>query len=272
MRNVDEGGIPEPAGIEWVRDPLHPKCFAQTEGAHQAMPQDWRTTRHYYLADLTHLDEQLGRVTKALEESGRAENTYLVMLSDHGELFLDHGFTGKGERHYDACVRVPLMISGPGLQAGLAREEAVQLEDIFPTVMDMAGLTVPAPRAIGPYLKMSEGAEEYPGKSLLPLGRGEHPARWRDELWIESYNNIGSTTPAFWARTVRTRDWRYTLYPGGQGEQLFSLGNDPDEQRNLAGDAGSVAARREMRDRLLEKVILQDYPHTRHGLFSLGVF
>ena len=272
MRNVDETRIPAPAGIEWVNDPLHPKCFDHTEGQHQVMPADWRTTRHYYMADLTHLDEQLGRITKAIDESGRAGNTYLIMLSDHGELFLDHGFTGKGERHYDACVRVPLMISGPGIKPGLTREEPAQLEDIFPTVMEMAGLTLPPPRSVGPYLKMPEGAEAYPGKSLLPLGRGGPPSRWRDELWIESYNNISSTTPAFWARTVRTRDWRYTLYPGGQGEQLFSLRNDPDEQRNLAGDSGYAAARREMRDRLLEKVILQDYPHTRHSLFSLGVF
>ena len=104
MRNVDESRIPEPAGIEWVNDPCIPKRFAHTEGAHQTMPPDWRTIRHYYMADLTHLDEQLGRVTKSLEESGRSENTYLIMLSDHGELFLDHGFTGKGERHYDVIA------------------------------------------------------------------------------------------------------------------------------------------------------------------------
>lgn len=272
LKNVDESGIPEPAPIEWVNDPLHPKCFPRTEGAHEILPRGWRTTRHYYLADLTHLDEQLGRVTKALEESGRMKNAYLIMLSDHGELFLDHGFTGKGERHYDACVRVPLMIAGPGLRKDAACEELVHLEDIFPTVMEMASLSLPSPRVVGPYLKMPAGAERYPGESLLPLCRGERPARWRDELEIESYNNISSTTPAFWARTIRTRDWRYTLYPGGQGEQLFSLRNDPDEQRNLAGDAGYRSTRGEMRDRLLEQVILQDYPHTRNDLFSLGVF
>ena len=118
LKNVDESAIPAPAPVEWVTDPLHPKCFPDTEGAHEVIPQDWCKTRHYYLADLTHLDEQLGRIMKALEESGRMTNTYLVMLSDHGELFLDHGFTGKGERHYDACVRVPLMIAGPGLRQG----------------------------------------------------------------------------------------------------------------------------------------------------------
>ena len=272
MKRVDESRIPAPAPIEWMTDPLGPKCFAHTEGAKTSMPEDWRTTRHYYFADLTHLDEQLGRVRKALEEAGRLDNAYFIMLSDHGELLLDHGFTGKGERHYDACVRVPLMIAGPGLQKNVKRQELVQLEDIFPTVMEAAGLSAPAPRVIGPYLKMPVDAERYPGRSLLPLCRGEQPARWRDDVEIESYNNITSTTPAFWARTVRTPEWRYTMYPGGAGEQLFSLSNDPAEQRNLAGDAGYAKVRGEMRDRLLERVILQDYPHTRRGLYSLGVY
>jgi arylsulfatase len=272
MRNVDESLIPPPAPIEWVNDPLHPKCFARTEGAHTRIPDDWRTTRRYYLADLTHLDEQLGRVTKALEAAGRLDNTYVIMLSDHGELFLDHGFTGKGERHYDACVRVPLMIAGPGINKGATYENPVQLEDIFPTVMEMAGLAMPSPHVIGPYLKLPGGSEQYPGRSLLGLCRGEKPDRWRDELEIESYNNIDSTTQNYWARTIWTRDWRYSLYPGGQGEQLFSLRNDPDEQHNLAADTGYSQVRSEMRDRLIEKLILQDYPHTRRNLFSLGVY
>ncbi len=237
-KNVDESQIPPPAPIEWLNDPLHP-----TEGARKRMPDDWRTTRLYYMADLTHLDEQLGQVTKALRESGRLDNTYLILLSDHGELFLDHGFTGKGERHYDACVRVPIIVSGPGPKAGLARSELLQLEDTFQTVMEAAGLAAPAPKAIGPYLKLPADAERLPGRSLLPLCPEE-----------------------------RMEEWRYTLYPGGQGEQLFSLLHDPDEQRNLAAEAGYARVRTEMRDRILECLILQDYPHKRQDLCSLGVY
>ena len=274
MKNVDESKIPPPAPIEWENDPLHPKCFPLTEGAHSRIPEDWRANRHYYMADLTYLDAQLGMILGELEKTGRLDNTYLILLSDHGELFYDHGFTGKGERHYDACVRVPLMISGPGLQKGLDRYDLVHLEDIFPTVMEMAGLAMPQPVVKGHYLKRSLVAENerYPGKSLMPLCRGEQPDKWRDQLEIESYNNIGSTTPEFWARTVRTKDWRYTLYPENSGEQMFSLKEDPDEQKNLAGDPGYARVRTEMRDRLLEEIILQDYPHTQRDRFSLGVF
>ena len=77
-------------------------------------------------------------------------------------------------------------------------------------------------------------------------------------------------TPDHWARTVRTHDWRYTMYPRG-GEQLFDLTNDPDEQRNLARDPAYEGVRRDLRDRLLELLIDQDYPHSPRGRFAYGV-
>jgi arylsulfatase A-like enzyme len=271
MKDVDTGRIPAPVPIEWLNDPSAPTCFSHTEGARKAIPDTWRQIRQYYFADLVHLDRQLGIVMDALERTGRLSNTHLIFLSDHGELFLDHGFTGKGERHYDACVRVPLIIAGPGLRQGHTRAEIVQLEDIFPTVLDMAGLAQPRPKVLGNYLKLTEAEERYPGRSLTGLCRGESPASWRQSMYIESYNNISSTVPAFWARTVRTRDWRYTMYPGGQGEQLFRLTDDPDERRNLARAAGVARMRTELRDILLEQVILQDYPHTPNNRHALGV-
>ncbi len=270
MKDVDAAAIPAPAPMEWLDDPAAPKCFPRTEGARKAIPDTWRNYRHYYYADLVHLDRQLGRVLETLEQTGRLNNTFLIFLSDHGELFMDHGFSGKGERHYDACIRIPLVVMGPGFQRGVTREEFVQLEDIFPTVLELARIDQPRPVVLGPYLKLTEADEHYPGYSLAPLCRGERPS-WRDSAYIESYNNISSTTPAFWARTVVTAGHRYTLYPGDQGEQLFHLREDPSEQRNLARHNGSSRIRSEMRDRLLEAVILQDYPHTPNRRYSLGV-
>ncbi|HTM50092.1 MAG TPA: sulfatase-like hydrolase/transferase [Bryobacteraceae bacterium] len=269
MKEVDESQIPAPIEPEWLDDPIAPRCFAATEGARKVIPPNWRGYRHYYFADLVHLDRQLGLVTKALEESGRLDNTYLIFLSDHGELFMDHGFSGKGERHYDACVRVPLMIAGPGLRRGESRAEIAQLEDIFPTVMEMASLPLPKARRMGPYLKQEP--EVYPGRSLLGLCRGEQPKDWRGAAYMESYNNITTVRTGYWARSVRTRDWRYSMYPRGEGEQLFDLRNDPHETKNLAADPAYKASRAEMRDRLLEAVILQDYPHTPRALYALGV-
>lgn len=275
MRMVDESLIPPPAGVEWVNNPTQPKCFPTTQGAHQAIPADWRTLRHYYFADLSYMDAQLGRITQALEQAGRLDNTYFIMLSDHGSLLLDHGFTGKGERHYDSCVHIPLTIAGPGLQKGATRDQMVQLEDIFPTVMEMAGLPMPEPLVI-PGADLDKPfvaeAERYPGCSLMGLCRGEQPSGWRDAIEIESYNNSRWTTTDYWARTICTKDWRYTFYPRNTGEQMYSLKNDPDEQTDLSHDPAYASVRTEMRDRLLDQIVLQDFPHTRRDCFSLGTY
>jgi len=270
LGQIDTDLITEPLAPEWVDDLLGPACYATSEGVLFDIPSYWRGRRQFFLADMVHLDEQLGQVITGLRDAGRWDNTYLILITDHGELLMDHGFTGKGERPYDACVRVPLMIAGPGLQGGTTRSEIVQLEDICPTVLEMADLPLYQPTAMGPYLKETP-VPALAGRSLLPLCRGEQARGWRDAGYIESYNNIGTCTPRNWARTVRTARYRYTMFPGNQGEQLFDLRNDPDETVNLAGDAAYGGVRREMRDRLLEEVLLQDYPHSPRELFSLGV-
>jgi arylsulfatase len=108
-------------------------------------------------------------------------------------------------------------------------------------------------------------------RNRLPLCRGEQVPNWRDAVEIESYNNVRALSTDCWARTIRTRDWRYTLYPLNTGEQLFSMKTDPDEQKNLAGDPGYARVRTEMRDRLLEQIIMQDHPHTQRDRFGLGI-
>lgn len=285
MDLVDTGRIPEPISPEWAEHPRGPSCFSSTEGATTTIPENWREKRWYYLADVAHLDHQLGLVMEALEKTGRTDNTYLIFLSDHGELLLDHGFSGKAERHYDGCIRVPLVIAGPGLAEGIDCHEIVQHEDLFPTVLEMAGVPLPRPRVMQQVQGMedlgsSDGIYErgdlvnslvpVAGRSLMGLCRGRETEAWRDAAYSESFNNIDSFTPSYWARTVRTADWRYTLYPQGGGEQLFHLSEDPDETRNLAYDTSYAERRQEMRDRLLELVILQDFPHTPRNLFALG--
>ncbi len=269
MKYIDVTKIPEPIPPEWIEDSNQPTCFKRSEGVITRIPDNWRELRRYYFADIVHLDHQLGLVMEVLEKTGRLENTYIIFIADHGELLMDHGFSGKAERHYDACIRVPLIITGPGLQKGLSCNEIVQHEDIFPTVLEIAGLPLPEPHIMGPYLK--ELPNVVAGRSLLKLCKGETLKDWRNAAYVESYNNINSATPVNWARTIRTKDWRYTMYPEKNGEQLFYLRDDPDEQRNLAYDPEYAQVRQELRDRLLELIILQDYPHTPRQLYALGV-
>lgn len=268
LRRVDPDTLPEPAPAEWTTDPHAPGYFKNLTPS----TRDWRHFRRCYFADLLHLDHQLGKLFDRLEAMNRLDTTHILLLSDHGDLLGDHGFYGKEERHYDACIRVPLILAGPGVAAGQTRDELVQLEDICPAVLDLAGLRFPPLPKAGPYLR-GEAADipQLPGRSLLPLCRGETPGDWRRDAYSESYNRITSRDPGDWARTLRTPRHRYTLYPRGKGEQLFDLREDPDEQTNLAADPGHAALRAELRDRLLERIILQDHPKPRRGLHALGV-
>lgn len=269
MGRVDVDKIPEPVPAEWATDPNAPGYF---KGKKPNAPDDWRYRRQCYFADLAHLDEQLGKVLDALEETGRLDSATVIFLADHGDLFLDHGFGGKEERHYDACIRVPLIIRGPESGRGLTCDEIVQLEDICPTILEAAGLAAEPMPKMGPYLHVDAAdIPVLPGRSLLPLCRGEKVDGWRTAAYCESYNGIWSITPADWARTVRTKDFRYTFYAAGNGEQMFDLRADPDEQRNIAADPAHAATRQELRDQLMELIVMQDYPKTRRELFALGV-
>ena len=268
MQYVDVSKIPEPAPAEWVHDPHAPGYFCDKT----PVDRDWQYARHCYFADIVHLDRQLGKVLDALEAAGRLDNAYLFFLSDHGELLCDHGFVGKEERHYDACIRVPLIIAGPGLQRGQVCDQLVQHEDLCPTVLEACSVSLPPLPKTGPYLKVEQqDIVSLPGRSLLGLCRGEEPDAWRDEAYSESYNAIWSITPGDWARTIRTRDFRYTFYAAGNGEQMFDLRTDPDEQHNVVADPAYATTRRELCDRLLELIVLQDYPKPRRELFALGV-
>jgi arylsulfatase len=268
LRLVDPDNLPEPALAEWQEDPHAPAYFESK----QPSGGNWRHVRRCYFADLLHLDHQLGLVLDQLEALNRLQSTAIILLADHGDLLGDHGCYGKEERHYDACIRVPLIIAGPGLKPGQTRVEMVQLEDICPTVLDLAGQSLPPMPKLGPYLNMDAAdIPQLPGRSLLPLCRGETPADWRTAAYIESYNKISSADPGDWARSIRTERYRYTLYPCGNGEQLFDLMNDPDEQNNLVADPDHAHTRTELRDQLLELIILQDYPKPRRELYALGV-
>lgn len=109
--NVDK--IPEPLVAEWVEDPHALKELSRRT----SITSDWEYAWHCYFVDLCHLDEQLGRVMDALESTDRLDNTFIIFPSDHGEMCFDHGFFSKEEKHYDACIRVPVIICWPGFIA-----------------------------------------------------------------------------------------------------------------------------------------------------------
>ena len=115
------------------------------------------------------------------------------------------------------------------------------------------------------------------GKSLLELCKKKKNNNWRNEAYSESYYlpfiySKEDLSPYSWARTVRNKQYRYTMYPMNKGEQLFDLYNDPDEQVNLVVNSKYMKSRQELRDRLLDLIITQDYPYAPRNLCKHGVW
>lgn len=274
LDQVEVDRIPDPVPAEWLDDPDAPGYFARHRPPDVS---DHRNRRAHYFADLVHLDEQVGRIFAALRETGRLDSTYVIFTSDHGEMLGDHGFYTKEEKHYEACVRVPLYILGPGLLSGIVDDGIVQHEDICPTIVDMAGTRMPGLPFGGPRLtvdpEMQVGPTEVvriPGRSLLPRCTKPGMSSARSSAYIESYNSPRSQDYRDWVRTVRSSRWRYSYWAETGEEQLFDMENDPDEQRNLAKDPAVTHVLHGLRAELLEHVIRQDWPKSPRGLFSLG--
>jgi len=173
-----------------------------------------------YYAMITHLDDQIGRVLGALEASGRADNTIVVFAGDNGLAVGQHGLLGK-QNLYEHSVRVPLILSGVGIPKGKQSDALCYLLDVFPTLCDLAGVSVP---------------DTVEGKSLAPVLASD-TAQVRDSIFC-AYRTF--------QRMVSDGRWKLILYnvKGKRTTQLFDLKNDPWELSNLADDpthAGRVA-------------------------------
>lgn len=164
--------------------------------------------RQEYYAIITHMDEQIGRILDALEESGKAENTYIFFSADHGLAVGHHGLIGK-QNLFEHSTRVPLIAKGPGIAGGATNDSPVYLQDIMTTSLELAGVDIP---------------EHVQFKSLAPVWSGES----------DGYDAIyGGYLKS--QRSVTKGDWKLVLYPNVPKALLFHIGDDPMEMKDLAG-------------------------------------
>lgn len=165
------------------------------------------------------VDREVGRLLDALDALHLTEDTVVVYVSDHGDMDAHHRLVYKGPFMYDQLVRVPLIIRVParfGGGAGVRNDDLVSLADVMPTLCALARRDAP----------------EGDGMSLAPaLSGGVLPAP-RAGVAVQYYGKQQWVNPI---RTWRTRDWKYNRYLV-HGEELYHLGNDPEEMTNLAGD------------------------------------
>lgn len=169
----------------------------------------WTNKVRSYLASISFADHLVGRVLDALDASGAAGNTIVVLLSDHGYHLGEKGITGKNTL-WERSTHVPLIVAGPGVTAGVRSRQPVELLDLYPTLTEITGVTGPA---------------VLEGQSLAPLFRNPDARRDRPAITTHGPGN----------HAVRDARYRYIRYADGS-EELYDLEADPNEWVNLAAD------------------------------------
>jgi arylsulfatase len=193
-----------------------------------------------YYAMIEQADTAVGHMLQALEETGQADNTIVIFMSDHGEMLGDHGIYLKGPYFYDCLTRVPLMIRWPNrFKAGTKVDAMVELIDLAPTLLEAAGIPVPS------------GMQ---GRSLTPLLTGQTKEH-RDSVYME-YLDANATYPIPpMMSCVRTEKWKLTMCDKPRSGELYDLEKDPGEFNNLWNDPHHKDAQEMMLQSLVARMI-----------------
>lgn len=230
MAMIDADQIDIPPGLQDVDGAGHPvdEYTRITKNCRYAFSERLvREIRHTYFAMIAQLDELVGRVLHTLDGLGLAETTYVVFSSDHGEMAGEHNQILK-RTMYESSAHIPLIVRGPDVKAGAIVHTPVSLIDMYPTLLDMAGISY-AEHAVQPGCP-----ETLDGESLLPVSTGQSGAR---RGWAFSeYHADRSCTGTF---MLRCAEWKYLKHIG-YAPQLFDLSSDPEEMEDLASHRPDV--------------------------------
>jgi arylsulfatase A-like enzyme len=185
-------------------------------------PFDQEFKSHPYDGEIAFMDQEIGRVARALEEGGLMGNTLLILAGDHGEALGEKKEIDHGLFLYESTLRVPLIICPPSPPArGAVIQSRVRIIDVLPTVLELLDIRVP---------------KGIHGKSLVPLLRGrkleDRPAYAETFYPRENYG---------WSELYSLTDgaWKYIRAPK---PELYDLAQDPAEEKNLIGEKTNVAA------------------------------
>ena len=193
---------------------------------------DMQFWKNWYDSKIYDADSRLKDIYQDLEKRHLLENSIVVVFSDHGTEFFDHGGIDHGHTLYDELIRVPLLVIDPEIKAGPIVHEQVTTLDILPTGLELANLETT------PELK-----KQIKGISLVPVLKGDAPAA-RDlfsETDLRNYTH---------KRAIRTSDqWKYIMTLESGKDELYNLKKDPDEKKNLVLSETKKA--KEIREKLL---------------------
>jgi choline-sulfatase len=174
-------------------------------------PEQAKRRIAYYYANLAQMDDNAGKVLRALKELGLENDTIVLYTADHGEMLGEHKLWNKFV-FYESSVRIPLLVRVPGLPSGQASRTIVSNVDFSPTLAELTGLRAP---------------NKPDGASFAADLR--NPSATRDTTVFSEYN-LGNRRAKY---MIRRGDWKYNYYTHDMAE-LFNLREDPEEMHNLA--------------------------------------
>jgi arylsulfatase A-like enzyme len=217
-------------------------------------PGMWQQLMPDYYGAIKAIDDSVGVILKTLSEQNLADNTIVVMLSDHANHFLTRTYAEWKCTPHDSSIRIPLLIQGPGFDQSRMIPEIVSMVDIAPTLLDAAGIAIP---------------DSMQGRSFFPLISSQDAQKtWRNEAFIQfSGSAIG--------RAIRTPEWLYcAIDPERSGHdgpnsstyqeyQMYDLAADPHQLRNFVGrrewgdwdEFSRRTAADELRERLRKRLL-----------------
>ncbi len=205
---------------------------------------DARSLQAAYYAMIKLIDDRVGDMLTALEDSGQLDNTIVLYTSDHGEILGDHGLIQKGCRFYEGLVRVPLIFSFPRrFRRGVRSDSLVELLDIAPTLLDIAGVDVPG---------------HMQGRSLLSTLDGSPSPDQTDErefVRCEFYDALQAPDGTH-ATMYRDRRYKLVVYHGHDLGELYDLEEDPEEFENMWDEAETQPLKLELMQRSFDASML----------------
>ncbi len=200
------------------------------------LPADYgRQCLHAYLAAISYVDAQIGRLLATLEETGLDKNTVVVLWGDHGYYMGEHSWWGGKHNNYEGATRVPLLVAKPGqANAGRHSRALVELVDLYPSLAELCGLPAPA------------DAATLEGTSFAPLLADPNRA-WKKAAFSQ-YPRGGNLGTA-----MRTDRWRYVEWRKGAeliDRELYDHQSDPGENENVAARPEHAAVLAQLSEQL----------------------
>lgn len=230
--------LPRTWDDQLIDAPPHLKAMKAAKGEHRDVylgfapsEEQYRDAMAAQYGQIEMIDDAVGEIVASVRKLGLADDTAIIFTSDHGDMFGDHGLMLKHCMHYDAMLRVPLIVVVPGRQRA-SNDGFVMTMDIGATVLELAGL----PPIVG-----QQGIS-------FARGVGDASSTVRDSAYVEEELPYGmeGLEPPIRMRTAVTGRGRLTVYAGEDFGELFDLTDDPDELVNLWGKPEGEPLRAEL--------------------------